>query len=360
AAGDPALAALVPALRAAAGAVERFHRRQLPSPVFEVTAPGVAVGWYPGPVRRAAVYVPGGTAPLLSTVLMGVIPARIAGVGEIVVATPPPVHAGVLLAAHVAGASRVLQVGGAQAVAALAYGTESIPPVDVIAGPGNLFVQLAKREVVGVVGIDSLAGPTEVVVLADDSARPEWVAADLLAQAEHAADAAAILITDSEALAGAVEQELARQLATLPRGETARVALSRWGAVVICRSLDPEGLALADAMAPEHLQVATADPVALAGRVRCAGAVFIGPHAPEALGDYAAGSNHILPTNGTARFASAVGVHTFLRATTLVHASPSGLGHLGPLVEKLAAAEGLAAHARSVEMRRAGAQEGET
>lgn len=349
--GDLSLAPLVPSLRAAAGAIERFHRRQLPAPVFEMTVPGLSVGWLPAPVRRAAIYVPGGLAPLLSTVLMGVIPARIAGVEEIVVATPPPVHPGVLLAARLAGASRVLQVGGAQAIAALAYGTESVPAVDVIAGPGNLFVQLAKREVVGVVGIDTLAGPSEVVVLADEKAPAEWVAADLVAQAEHAPDAAAILISDSESLLGGVLQALERQLADLPRNDVARAALAEWGAAVLCRNLDPEGLELAAAIAPEHLEIVSEDAMALAARVRWAGAVFIGPYSPVALGDYAAGGNHVLPTNGTARFASALGVHTFMRATTLVHASRGGLGRMASAVEALARAEGLEAHARSIAVR---------
>ena len=349
--GDPGLAPLVPPLRAAAATIERFHRRQLPAPIFEMTAPGLSVGWLPTPVRRAAIYVPGGLAPLLSTVLMGVIPARVAGVEEVLVATPPPVHPGVLLAARLAGASRVLQVGGAQAIAALAYGTESVPAVDVIAGPGNLFVQLAKREVVGVVGIDSLAGPSEVVVLADERAPAEWIASDLVAQAEHAPDAAAILISDSPSLLDGVMDAIERQLADLPRSEVARAALAEWGAAILCRELDPEGLELVSAIAPEHLEIVAEDALALAGRVRSAGAVFIGPYSPVALGDYAAGSNHILPTNGTARFASALGVHTFMRGTALVHASRGGLERMAPAVQALARAEGLEAHARSIAVR---------
>lgn len=348
---ERSVAPIVPALRRAAQALESFHRRQAPAPVFEMTVPGVAVGWMPVPVSRAAIYVPGGTAPLLSTVLMGVIPARLAGVEEIVVATPPPVHPAILAAAEVAGAARVLCAGGAQAIGALAFGTESVPAVDVIAGPGNLFVQLAKREVVGVVGIDALAGPTEVVVLADGTARAAWVAADLLAQAEHAPDAAAILITDHPALADEVEHELAVQLAELPRMAVARQSIETWGAAVVCQALETEGVEMAEAIAPEHLQVVTADPLAIAGRIRRAGAVFLGAFSPEALGDYAAGSNHILPTGGTARFASAVGVHTFTRGAALVQASPEGLRALAEAVTSLARAEGLEAHARSVERR---------
>ncbi|WP_324670338.1 histidinol dehydrogenase [Geochorda subterranea] len=351
AASDPSLASLVPPLRAAAAAIERFHRRQAPAPVFEESAPGIQVGWWPRPVRRAAVYVPGGLAPLLSTVLMGVIPARIAGVEEIVVATPPPVHPGILLAARLAGADRVLQVGGAQAVAALAYGTESVPPVDVIVGPGNLFVQLAKREVVGIVGIDALAGPSEVVVMADGEAPSGWIAADLVAQAEHAPDAAAILVSDSEPLVEAVLAAIERELSTLARGDLARSALEAWGAAIVCRSLDPEGVELVSTIAPEHLEVVAQDAIALAGRVRSAGAIFIGPHSPVALGDYAAGSNHILPTNGTARFASGLGVHTFVRASAMVHASPRGLAGMAGTVQALASAEGLEAHARSIAVR---------
>lgn len=359
AARRPEVAPLAAPLEAAAQTIARFHRRQLPAPLFEETAPGVLVGWWPRPVRRAAVYVPGGLAPLLSTVLMGVIPARIAGVEEVVVATPPPVHPGILLAARVAGADRVLQAGGAQAIAALAYGTESVAPVDVIAGPGNLFVQLAKREVMGVVGIDALAGPSEVVVLADATAPASWIAADLVAQAEHAPDAAAVLVSDAPELVEAVLGEIEAQLARLPRRDVAREALERWGAAVVCRRLVPEGVELVSALAPEHLEIVAADAVALASRVSSAGAVFIGPHSPVALGDYAAGSNHILPTNGTARFASALGVHTFLRAGSLVHASAGGLGALADAVQALARAEGLEGHARSIAVRSgAGAADG--
>ena len=342
---------LVPRLRAAIAALEQFHRRQLPPPVVELTAAGVWAAWLPRPVRRAAIYVPAGSAPLLSTALMGVVPARVAGVAEIVVVTPPPAHPSVVLAASVAGAHRILQLGGAQAIAAVAFGTETVQPVDVIAGPGNLFVQLAKREVVGVVGIDGLAGPTEVVVLAEGSARPDWVAADLLAQAEHAPDAAAVLVTDHAPLADAVEEELARQLAELPRGEIAAGALRQWGALVVCRSLEDDGVELVNELAPEHVEVIAADALALAGRVTRAGAVFVGPYTPEALGDYAAGTNHILPTNGTARFASALSVQTFLRATSLLAAGPASLERLAPVVTELAYAEGLQAHARSVEVR---------
>lgn len=348
---EPAVAPIVPALEAAAATITAFHRRQIAAPIFETTAPGVVVGWVPTPVQRAAIYVPAGTAPLLSTVLMGVIPARLAGVAEVVVATPPPAHPAILAAARVAGASRVLQVGGAQAIAALAYGTASIPRVDVIAGPGNLFVQLAKREVVGEVGIDGLAGPTEVLVLADASASPRWVAADLLAQAEHAPDAAAIVVSDAPALLDEIDRQLEAQLETLPRASVAAESLGRWGAAVACGRLDVEGLQLAEAIAPEHLQIVTADPLILAGKVRRAGAIFLGSHTPEALGDYAAGSNHVLPTGGTARFASALGVHVFTRMTSWVHASPGGLEQLARAVRVLARAEGLEAHARSVEVR---------
>ncbi|HEY8485866.1 MAG TPA: histidinol dehydrogenase, partial [Limnochordales bacterium] len=296
-------------------------------------------------------YVPAGGAPLLSTALMGVVPARLAGVEEIVVVTPPPAHPSVVLAATVAGAHRILQLGGAQAVAAVAYGTETVQPVDVVAGPGNLFVQLAKREVVGVVGIDTLAGPTEVVVLADGSAPARWVAADLLAQAEHAPDAAAILVTDDGRLAQAVEEELQRQLQALPRREVARESLERWGACVLCADLGRQGVDLVNELAPEHVEIMAADALTLAGRVTRAGAVFVGPYTPEALGDYAAGTNHILPTNGAARFASAVGVHTFLRHTSLLVAGPQALRRLSGVVMDMARAEGLEAHARSVALR---------
>ncbi len=341
----------LPHLQEAARAIERFHRLQVPAPSLDVTPEGAWAAWMARPVRRAAVYVPAGTAPLASTALMGVVPARVAGVGEIVVVTPPPAHPGVVLAAFVAGAHRVLQLGGAQAVAALAYGTETVQPADVVVGPGNLFVQLAKREVVGVVGIDGLAGPTEVVVLADRTAPAPWVAADLLAQAEHAPDAAAILITDSPQLADAVEEELARQLQALPRASLARASLSRWGAVVVCGSLATEGVLLADAIAPEHVQVMAQEAQSLAARLTAAGAILVGAHTPEALADYAAGTNHILPTNATARFASAVGVHTFLRWSAVLMASPAAAAHLYPVVEALGTLEGLEAHVRSARMR---------
>ena len=346
---------LVPSLRQALAAIEQFHRRQLPAPVMELTGPGVWAAWIPRPVRRAAVYVPAGGAPLLSTALMGVVPARIAGVAEIVVVTPPPAHPSVVLAASVAGAHRVLQLGGAQAIAAVAFGTETVQPVDVVVGPGNLFVQLAKREVVGTVGIDGLAGPTEVIVMADRAAPPEWVAADLLAQAEHAPDAACILVTDHPPLAEAVDQALERQLGRLPRADVAASALRQWGAAVLCRQLAEDGVELVEALAPEHVELMVEDALGLAGRIGRAGAVFVGPYTPEALGDYAAGTNHILPTNGTARFASALSVQTFLRSTSLLAASGASLARLAPVVAELARAEGLEAHARSVEIRLAGA-----
>jgi histidinol dehydrogenase len=298
--------------------------------------------------------VPGGRAAYPSTVLMNAVPARVAGVERLVMVTPPgpggEPNPTVLAAAHRAGVREVYRVGGAQAIAALAWGTETIPRVDVISGPGNLWVTLAKKAVYGRVGIDSLAGPSEVLVIADGSARAEQVAADLMAQAEHDPLAAAILITTSEALAAAVPAAIEAQLRGHPRAAITRAALNDWGLIVVAADLE-QAAALSDTFAPEHLELLVAEPEALAERIRHAGAIFLGPWSPEAVGDYLAGPNHTLPTSGTARFAGALSVETFLRHTSLIGFNRAALEATGAAVITLAESEGLHSHAESVRRR---------
>lgn len=338
--------------------IEAFHRAE---PVarswHQVDEEGLILGQEVRPVRRVGLYVPGGRAPLFSSLLMGAVPAQVAGVEEIVVATPPrqdgSIAPAILAAAAEAGVSRILRAGGAQAVAALAFGLAGVlEPVELIVGPGNLFVTLAKREVFGQVGIDGLPGPSEVLVVADDSADPRWVAADLLAQAEHDPQASAVLITPSRALLEGVETALTRQLAELsaPNREVARRSLERWGKALLCRDLE-EAVAWAGRLAPEHLELAVADPWRWVGRVEAAGAIFLGHWSSEPLGDYLAGPDHILPTNGSARFSSGVSVETFLKRSSLLAYSPQALRRDGPTAARLARAEGLEAHARAVEAR---------
>jgi len=348
---DPAFRA---ALEAAAANIRAFHERQRRASWFEPTATGTVLGQLIRPLDRVGVYVPGGRAAYPSTVLMNVIPAQVAGVGEIAVVTPPGpdggVHPGILVACHLLGVDEVYRVGGAQAVAALAYGTETIRPVDKIVGPGNVYVALAKREVFGRVGIDAVAGPSEIVVLADSTADARQVAADLLSQAEHDPLAAAVLVTTDCALAAAVQAEVERQLADLPRAAIAREALERNGAILLAASLD-EAVETVNRLAPEHLELLVADPWALLGRIRHAGAVFLGSHSPEPVGDYFAGPNHVLPTNGTARFSSGLSVHDFVKVTNVIAYSRADLvAHAEPIVT-LARAEGLEAHARAVLVR---------
>ncbi len=331
-----------------------FHRRQLPADL-SVTGPhGESLGRRWRPVQRAGLYVPGGRASYPSTVLMNAVPAVVAGVERLVMVTPPgpggEPNPTVLAAAHLAGINEVYRVGGAQAIAALAYGTASIPRVDVISGPGNLYVTLAKKAVYGQVAIDSLAGPSEVLVIADHTARVEQVAADLLAQAEHDPLAAAILLTTSEELASALPQALEAQLQGHPRAAITRSALQDWGLVVICRDLS-SAAALSDRFAPEHLELLVEEPQALAEQIQNAGAIFMGPHSPEAVGDYLAGPNHTLPTSGTARFAGALSVETFLRHTSLIHFNRAALEATGQAVITLAESEGLHSHAESVRRR---------
>jgi histidinol dehydrogenase len=342
------------ALELAHDRIETFHRLQRPADLAMQGPHGESLGRRWRPVQRAGLYVPGGRASYPSTVLMNAVPARVAGVERIVMVTPPgpdgQPNRTVLAAAHLAGITEIYRVGGAQAIGALAFGTASIPKVDVISGPGNLWVTLAKKAVYGTVGIDSLAGPSEVLVIADHTAIPEQVAADLLAQAEHDPLAAAILITTSTTLASALPGALAAQLSCHPREAIVRRALADWGLIVVCDTLD-EAAGLSDRFAPEHLELLVEDPDTLAERIQHAGAIFLGPHTPEAVGDYLAGPNHTLPTCGTARFAGALSVETFLRHTSLIRFNPEALAATGPAVVTLAESEGLHSHAESVRRR---------
>jgi histidinol dehydrogenase len=329
------------------------HRRQLPKDDRYKDAQGVELGSRWTPVASVGLYVPGGTASYPSSVLMNAVPAKVAGVARIVMVVPAPkgeLNPLVLAAAELAGVSEIYRVGGAQAIAALAYGTETIPPVVKIVGPGNAYVGAAKRQVFGQVGIDMVAGPSEVVVIADADNDPAWVAADLLAQAEHDQAAQSILITDDADFARAVEDAVATQLATLPREAVARASWQDFGAVILVGHLD-EAPAIANRLAPEHLEIATRHPDALAERVRDVGAIFIGRYTPEAIGDYVAGTNHVLPTARSARFASGLGVLDFMKRTSILKLDAESLRALGPAAMALARAEGLEAHRRSVAIR---------
>ena len=347
-------AATMRALRYAADRIERFHRESAPRSWRMTDALGSRLGQEVRPLDRVAVYVPGGRAAYPSTVLMTVIPARVAGVKEIVLVSPPSpdksLNPAVLAAARVAGVTEAYRIGGAQAVAALAYGTETIRRVDKIVGPGNIYVALAKGRVFGDVGIDMIAGPSEVMVVADASADPGWVAADLLAQAEHDPMARAVLLTPSRALIDAVAAAAERQLAALPRREIAEAALRAHGALVLTRSLE-EAVEVANLLAPEHLELQVADPDALLAQVRNAGAVFLGRYTPEVVGDYVAGPNHVLPTGGTARFASALGTEDFVKRLSVIQYAPAGLRDAGPHVAELARVEGLDGHGAAAAIR---------
>ncbi len=331
-----------------------FHQKQRPADLAVTGSHGERLGRRWRPVERAGLYVPGGRASYPSTVLMNAVPATVAGVQRLVMVTPPGpegrVNQTVLAAAHLAGVSEIYRVGGAQAIAALAYGTESIPRVDVISGPGNLYVTLAKKAVYGRVAIDSLAGPSEVLIIADHTANPEHVAADLLAQAEHDPLAAAILLTTSEALAAAVTASLDAQLEGHPRAAITRQALNDWGLIVVCDNLETAAQ-LSDRFAPEHLELQVESPEPLADQIEHAGAIFLGAWTPEAVGDYLAGPNHTLPTSGTARFAGALSVETFLRHTSLIQFNRAALEATGRAVTTLADSEGLHSHAESVRRR---------
>jgi histidinol dehydrogenase len=341
------------ALEFAAARIEAFHARQKPVNDQYTDEKGVTLGLRWTPVDAAGLYVPGGLAAYPSSVLMNAIPARIAGVKRMVAATPAPdgkLNPLVLAAADLAGVHEIYRIGGAQAVAALAYGTKTIAAVDKIVGPGNAYVAAAKRHVFGQVGIDSIAGPSEVLIVADKANDPAWIAADLLAQAEHDEAAQSILITNDEPFGRAVMAEVDRQLAVLPRADIARASWQKHGAVILVRDLN-EAPVLADRIAPEHLQICLADPKPIAERVRHAGAIFLGAHTPEAIGDYVGGPNHVLPTARSARFSSGLGVADFMKRTTILGCTRDALAALGESAATLADAEGLGAHARSIRIR---------
>ena len=341
------------ALSFARDRIADHHQRQRPSDSRYRDGLGVELGDRWTAVESVGLYVPGGLASYPSSVLMNAVPAKVAGVPRVVMAVPSPrgeLNPLVLAAAHLAGVEEIYRVGGAQAVAALAFGTQTIKPVVKIVGPGNAFVAAAKRHVFGTVGIDSIAGPSEVLVIADKDNDPEWIAADLLAQAEHDTAAQSILMTDDEAFARAVEAAVARQLTLLPRGNIAGESWNVFGAVIVLDSLD-EAPALADRIAAEHLEIATRDPESLGARIRNAGAIFLGAHTPEVIGDYVAGSNHVLPTARSARFSSGLSVLDFMKRTSILKLDAASLRGLAPAAMTLAAAEGLEAHRRSVAIR---------
>ena len=348
--------AALEALALAHDRIAAYHERQRPVSETYQDAAGVVLGDRWTAVESVGLYVPGGLASYPSSVLMNAVPAKVAGVRRIVMVVPSPrgeLNPLVLAAARMAGVSEIYRVGGAQAVAALAYGTETIAPVAKIVGPGNAYVAAAKRQVFGTVGIDSIAGPSEVLVIADGANDPEWIAADLLAQAEHDTAAQSILMTDDADLADRVEAAVAQQLSTLPRGNIAADSWNVFGAVILLKSLSAAP-ALADRIAAEHLEIATANADELAGRITNAGAIFIGAHTPEVIGDYVAGTNHVLPTARSARFSSGLGVLDFMKRTSILKLDAAALNELGPAAMTLARAEGLEGHRRSVELRLGG------
>jgi histidinol dehydrogenase len=341
------------AIETAATRIEAYHRRQIPADDRYTDETGAVLGWRWTSVDSVGLYVPGGTASYPSSVLMNAIPAKVAGVARIVMVTPATggrINPLVMAAARRAGVTDIYRVGGAQAVAALAYGTESLKAVDKIVGPGNAYVAAAKREVFGQVGIDSVAGPSEILVIADGANDPDWIAADLLSQAEHDASSQSILITDDAAFADRVADAAERQIATLPRKDIARKSWNDYGAIITVAVLD-DAAPLADAFAPEHLEIATDDPEGFSKKVRHAGAIFLGRYTPEAMGDYIAGPNHVLPTSRTARFSSGLSVLDFMKRTTLLGLDARSIAAIGPDALVLAEAEGLEAHARSIAAR---------
>ncbi len=344
---------VIAALQLAAERIERHHARQMPKDDIYEDAQGVGLGSRWTAIEAVGLYVPGGTASYPSSVLMNAVPARVAGVERVVMVCPASggaINPAVLVAAKIAGVSEIYRIGGAQAVAALAYGTESIAPVYKIVGPGNAYVAAAKRHVFGTVGIDMIAGPSEVLVIADGENDPDWLAADLLAQAEHDAGAQSILITTDASLAKAVEMAVERQLKTLSRAETAAASWRDFGAIILVKDLG-DALPLANRIAAEHLELAVADPDGLLPGIRNAGAIFIGRHTPEVIGDYVGGSNHVLPTARSARFSSGLSVLDFVKRTSILRLGPDQLRALGPAAITLAHSEGLDAHARSVAIR---------
>ncbi len=355
---EKASAALDADLRAiieeAAANIRRFHERQLPQSWFTDDGDGVLLGQRVVPMERVGLYVPGSSAFYPSSLLMNAIPAQVAGVEEIALVSPPSAdglpHALVLAVAHLLGLTEVYALGGAQAVGALAFGTETVPKVDKIVGPGNAYVAAAKKQVFGPVDIDAVAGPSEIVVLADAEADPEFAAADLLSQAEHDARASAILVTPSHKLAEAVQQHVEQMVPRLERRGVMKQSLPAYGACIVTATMD-EAVAMTNELAPEHLELLVKDPWALMTRIRHAGAVFLGPHSPEPVGDYFAGPNHVLPTGGTARYASALGVESFVRRQSLISYTRARLEAAGPKIARFARAEALEAHARAVEIR---------
>ena len=349
AARDALPLSLARAMTAAAERIRAFHELQ-PLPNWQTDEMGGVVGQRVTPIERVGIYVPGGTAPLPSSLLMSAIPARVAGVEQIVVCTPPRPHDTILAAAHLCGIEHVYQIGGAQAIGAMAFGTETVPQVDKIVGAGNLFVILAKQQVFGVVGIDGLPGPTETMVIADEMANPAWVAADLLAQAEHDVVATAILLTPDRPLAEAVQVEAARQMEALSRADIIGQSLTERGGIVITPNLE-SAAALADAFAPEHLCLSVAEPQALADNIRNAGGFFLGERSFEVLGDYVAGPSHIMPTGGTARFASPLNVLDFVKISSIIGLDADTTLALSPLAAEIARVESLTAHAAAAEFR---------
>jgi histidinol dehydrogenase len=351
---------LLDAIRLACRQIEAFHRQRVPKSWVHFGENEVVLGKRYTPVDRAGIYVPGGQAAYPSTVLMNAVPAKVAKVPRIVMVTPPgpdrTINPAVLVAAQEGGIEEIYRVGGAQAIAALAYGTESIPKVDMITGPGNIYVTLAKKLVFGTVGIDSLAGPSEVLIIADKTANPVHVAADMLAQAEHDQMASAILLTDDSVLARKVVDEVEHQLSDHPRRLLTEKAIAHYGLVVVVESLEVAA-ELSNDFAPEHLELEIADPWDLLEHIRHAGAIFLGSSTPEAVGDYLAGPNHTLPTSGTARYASALSVETFMKHSSLVQYSPTALQKVAGAIDLLATAEGLHSHGESVRLRMRGHQE---
>ena len=345
----------VDALKLAARNIRSFHEKQKISSWVSQEADGVILGQLARPIRSAGVYVPGGKACYPSSVLMNVIPAKVAGVEQLVMCSPVPggvLNPYILVAADIAGVSEIYKIGGAQAIAALAYGTATVPKVDKIVGPGNIYVATAKRYVFGQVDIDMIAGPSEVLVIADDSADPSFVAADLLSQAEHDELASAILVTTSRALAERVDAEIGRQMATLIRKEIARKAIDRFGAIVIVETLQ-EAAEVSNAIAPEHLELSVEKPFELLALIRNAGAIFLGHFTPESVGDYVAGPNHVLPTGGTARFFSPLSTDSFMKKSSLIFYTKEGLDKVGEAVMQIADVEGLEAHGNTIRVRMA-------
>jgi histidinol dehydrogenase len=354
---DKALNKIDPELKAdlekAKANIEKYHRQQLRESYF-IREDDFTLGQLIRPIAKVGIYVPGGSAAYPSTVLMNALPAKIAGVEEIVMVSPPnqqgKIKASILVAAAIAGVDRIFKVGGAQGIAALAYGTESIPKVDKITGPGNIYVSMAKKQLTGLVGIDLIAGPSEILIIADRGANPKYIAADLISQAEHDELAAAILVTDYPPLADQVQLELERQVEVLERKDIIEKALNNYGAIIITDSL-PETVEVANEIAPEHLEILTADPFAVYEQIKNAGAIFLGEYSPEPVGDYYAGTNHTLPTSSTARFSSPLSVDDFIKKTSLVYYSKEALSKAKASIIRIAEEEGLTGHANSVKVR---------